>query len=119
VEKFAPDEKTGLARAIVRALGHRGGADSSVDFAPCQGPFFSPTKLDFHGNFFSDLHGTHPASRPIFSVRLTAHHSDSIGITPGVREDCSGRGGAVAPIRTGRILPGRSAWLRLSRHSES
>jgi hypothetical protein len=118
VEKFAPDEKKGPARAIVRALGHRGGANSSVDFAPCQGPFFSLSKLDFDGNFFHDLHGTHPASRPICSLRFTARYSDSIGITPGVREDCTGRGGGVASRRAGRILPGSRAQHRLSRQSE-
>jgi len=68
---FAPFEKKGPARAIVRALGHRGGADSSVDFAPCQDPFFSPTEHDFRGHYFSDLHETSLASRPTSVPPLT------------------------------------------------
>jgi hypothetical protein len=111
----------GLARAIVVALGHRGGADSSVDFDPCQDPFFPATKPDFRGIFFSDLHGIHPASRPILSFRPTARHSDSIGIASGVREDCAGRDATVhttvALRHFGHIVPGRNAQHRLSRHN--
>jgi hypothetical protein len=57
VEKFAPFKTKGLALGIVRAPGYRGGADSSVEFAPCQGPFFALIKTIFQGISFNALHG--------------------------------------------------------------
>ena len=83
MEKFAPDEKKEMARAMGRALGHRGGADSSVVSDPCQDPFARPARMSspFSASI-ADIPRPDPLSRRHLAPRCSAWLGGSIGILP-------------------------------------